>query len=171
MMNRRGVALLLALVVIVLAGAVLVAAFSWTRLELRAGRGWSDLAGAEAASQAILATALTDRSEIHWPSSPPKPGTAGPGQRSCCWSDSGRIRCRTVPPRVRCFRRCPFGIERGSPCCHNDIAPCVGGARATRETSCETSFPFANRGDTIRLAILSNPLSRKRFTTWAPAVA
>jgi hypothetical protein len=62
MMNRRGVALLLALVVIVLAGAVLVAAFSWTRLELRAGRGWSDLAGAEAASQASLATAMTDRS-------------------------------------------------------------------------------------------------------------
>ena len=62
MMNRRGVALLLALVVIVLAGAVLVAAFSWTRLELRAGRGWSDLAGAEGASQASLAAAMTDRS-------------------------------------------------------------------------------------------------------------
>ena len=62
MTSRRGLALLLALVVIVLGGAVLVAAFGWTRLELQAGRGWSDLAGAEAASQAGLATAMTDRS-------------------------------------------------------------------------------------------------------------
>lgn len=62
MINRRGVALLLALMVIVLAGAVLVAAFGWTRVELRAGRGWSDLAGAEAASQSGLAAAMTDRS-------------------------------------------------------------------------------------------------------------
>lgn len=62
MNRRRGVALLLALVVVVLGGAVLVGALLWTGAELRAGRSWSDLATTEAGLQSALTDVLVDRS-------------------------------------------------------------------------------------------------------------
>lgn len=62
MSSRRGVALLLALVVVVLGGAVLVGALLWTGAELRAGRSWSELTTAEAALQSALTEVLVDRS-------------------------------------------------------------------------------------------------------------
>jgi hypothetical protein len=60
--SRRGVALLLALLAVVLGGAVLMAALAWTTAEVRGGRSWSDLAAAEAGLQAALTDVVVDRS-------------------------------------------------------------------------------------------------------------
>lgn len=62
MTGHRGIALVLALVVVLLGGAVLVSALLWAGSELRSGRAWSDAAAAEARLQVAVAEVLADRS-------------------------------------------------------------------------------------------------------------
>jgi hypothetical protein len=71
----------MALLAVVLGGAVLMGALVWTGAELGSGRMWSDLAAVEARQQAALTDVLVDRS--FWGAL--RPGetavvrTAGPG--------------------------------------------------------------------------------------------
>ena len=57
-MNRKGVALAAALLVVLLAGVLVTTSTTWAMSELRAAEAWSSHARAESAAATLVATAL-----------------------------------------------------------------------------------------------------------------